>query len=83
MTRETAFFKGWSWFKVNNSGLALVPKLKFHSSVAKELKLEVRKFWGVISTAVELTGEKLVGGRGLLKEYSLHRKNPELSNICK
>ena len=30
--------------------------------MAKELKLKVRKFWGLISTFVEVTGEKLVGG---------------------
>ena len=27
----------------------------------KELKLEVRKFWGLNSTFVEVTGEKLLG----------------------
>ena len=35
--------------------------LKFYTSVAKELKLKVRKFWGLIPTFVEVTGEKLVG----------------------
>ena len=34
---------------------------KFYSSVAKELKLKVRKFWGLIPTLGEVTGEKLVG----------------------
>ena len=28
----------------------------------KRLKLKVRKFWGLIPTFVEVTGEKLVGG---------------------
>ena len=55
MTRETA---------VNNLGLTLVTNLKFQSSVAKGLKLKVRKFWRLIPTFVELTGEKLVGGGG-------------------
>ena len=29
--------------------------------MAKGLKLNVRKFWGLIPTLVEVTGEKLVG----------------------
>ena len=37
--------------------------LKFETSVAKELKLKVRKFWGLIPTFVEVTWEKQVGGR--------------------
>ena len=61
MTRKTAFFEGWSWFKFDNLGLALGTNLKFYNSVAKELKLKVRKFWGLIPTFVEVTGEKLVG----------------------
>ena len=35
--------------------------LKFKASLAKELKLKVRKFLGLIPTFVEVTGEKLVG----------------------
>ena len=62
MTRKTAFFEGWSWFKFNNLGLAQGIALKFYTSVAKGLKLKVRKFWGLIPTFVEVTGEKLVGG---------------------
>ena len=34
------FWVGWSWFKFNNLGLALVRTLKFYSSVAKGLNLE-------------------------------------------
>ena len=34
---------------------------KFYTSVAKELKLKVVKFWGLIRTFIELAGEKLVG----------------------
>ena len=59
MTRKTTFFEGWSWF--NNLGLALGTNLKFYTSVAKGLKLKVRKFWGLIPTFVEITEEKLVG----------------------
>ena len=56
------FFDGWSWFKFNNFGLASGTNLKFYASVAKGLKLKVRKFFGVVPTFVEVTGEKLVGG---------------------
>ena len=36
--------------------------LKSYTSVVKGLKLKVRKFWGLIPTFIEVTGEKLVGG---------------------
>ena len=36
--------------------------LTFYTSVAKGLKLKVRKSWGLIPTFAEVTGEKLVGG---------------------
>ena len=49
MTRKTALFDRWSRFKFNNLGVALGPKLKFYNSVAKGLKLKVRKFWGLSS----------------------------------
>ena len=35
--------------------------LKFYTSVVKELKLKVRKFWGPIPTFAEVTEGKLVG----------------------
>ena len=60
MTRKAKFFERWSWFKFNNLGLALGTNLKFHTSVAKRLKLKVRKFSGLIPTFVEVTEEKLV-----------------------
>ena len=62
MTRKITFFEGWSWFKFNNLGLALGTNLIFYTSVAKGLKLKVRRFWGPNHTSVEVTGEKLVGG---------------------
>ena len=62
MTRKTAFFEGWSWIKFNNLGPALDKNLKFYTSLAKGLKLKVKKFWGLVSTFVEVAGEKLVGG---------------------
>ena len=61
MTRKITVFEGWSWFKLNNLGLTLGTNLKFYTSVAKGLKLKVRKFWGLIPTFVEVTGEELVG----------------------
>ena len=60
MTRKTAFFEGWSWFKFDNLGLALGTKLKFYTNVDKGLKLKVKKLWG--PTFVEVSGEKLVEG---------------------
>ena len=39
---QKADFEGWSWFNVNNFGLALGMALKFYSSVAKRLKLKVK-----------------------------------------
>ena len=36
--------------------------LKFYASVAKGLKLKIRKCWGLIPKFVEVTGEKLVAG---------------------
>ena len=64
LTRKTTFFERWSWLNFNNLGLALGTNLKFYNSVAKELKLKVRKFWRLIPTFVEITWEKLVEGGG-------------------
>ena len=56
------------WPKFGNSstsmrevGLSLGMAFKSYTSVAKGLYLKVRKFWGVVLTFVEVTGEKLVG----------------------
>ena len=43
--------------------------LKFYTSVAKGLKLIVKKFWELIPTFVEVTGEKLVRGITLTYFY--------------
>ena len=45
-------------------GLALGTNLKFYASLSKGLKLKVRKFWGLIPTFIEVTGEELVGEGG-------------------
>ena len=47
-------------------GLALGANLKLCTSVAKGLKLKVRKFWGPNPPSVEVTEGKLVGGGGFL-----------------
>ena len=60
LTRKTNVFEGCSWFKFNNLGLALGMAFKFYTSVEKRLKLSVRKFWGLMSTFVEVL-ENLVG----------------------
>ena len=67
MTKKAAFFEEWSWFKFNNLGLALGTNLTFYTSLAKGLKLKVKKFLGLIPTFAEVTGEKLVGGGGFFE----------------
>ena len=62
LTRKTTIFDEWSWFRFNNLGLTLGKNLTFFTSVSKGLKLKVRKFWGLIPTFVEATGEKLLEG---------------------
>ena len=54
--------------------------LKFCTSVAKELKLKVRKFWELIPTFVEIIDEKLVGG--LFGPPILNRVKLGSCNIC-
>ena len=41
--------------KLNNLGLALGMAFKFYTNVAKESKLKVRKFWGLVLTFAEVT----------------------------
>ena len=82
MTRKTTFFEGWSWFKFNNLGLALGRNLKFYTSLSKGLRLKVRKFWGLILTFVEVTGEKLVRGWSFFGRLILNRINcPTLAKL--
>ena len=59
--QKNTLSEGWSWFKFNNLGLALGMALKIYITVTKQLKLKVRKFWGLVPTFVDVTGEKLVG----------------------
>ena len=59
----------------NNLGLVLGTNVKFYISVAKGLKLKVKKFLGLILTFVEVTGEKLVGGL-VFKKFAKCQKTP-------
>ena len=58
--KKNAFFEGKSWFKFNYLGVALCMALKFYVSVAKGLKLKVRKFLGIIFTFAQGTGENWI-----------------------
>ena len=59
---EEPLFWGVVLVQFNNLRLTLSMNLKFYTCMAKGLKLKARKFWGLIPTFLEVTGEKLVGG---------------------
>ena len=48
------------WFKFNNLGLTQGIALTFYTSVAKGLKLKVRKFRRLIRTFAEVTGKNIL-----------------------
>ena len=52
-------------------GLALGMALKFYTSVAKELKVQIRRFWGIIIAFVEDTLEKMGVAPPLILRLSL------------
>ena len=61
--------------------------MKFDAIVAKESKLKVRKFWGLIPTFVEITGEKLAGGTLFAPSPTPHMnevkdKTPNVNNLA-
>ena len=56
--QKNLLFGECSWLKLNKLRLAVGIALKFYGSVENGLKLNVRKFWGLIPTFVE---EKLQG----------------------
>ena len=62
LTTKNTFFEECSWFRFNNLGLALAMALIIYTSVAKGLKLKVKRFWGLIPKFVKFAREKLVGG---------------------
>ena len=59
--------------------------LKFYASVAKVLKLKVRKLRGLILMFVEVSGEKLVGkgkgGGGVFTSPILNKNNDVIKQI--
>ena len=85
MTRKTAFFEGWSWFKFNNLGVALGTNLKFYTSLSKGSKLKVRKFWRANSYVCRSYRGKT--GRGAFLHFSIILQNifyaAEVANLCK
>ena len=81
MTGKTTSFEAWSWFRFNNLELALAMVLKFYTSMAKGLKLEVRKFWELIPMFVEVTGEKLEGGPFCLSAIQNRVDGHEISQV--
>ena len=69
LTRKTNFLRGaCSWFNFNKYicmvGMVVMVgrDLRFYTSVAKGLKVKLRKFWGLIHTFVEVTEKKMLGG---------------------
>ena len=65
LPEKPVFFEGLAWYKFNKLGLALVMALKFYISLAKGLKLKVRKFFGLFHTFTEDTREKVEGDSGV------------------
>ena len=72
--RKTIFLSGALGSSLINLGLALDMALKFYSSVAKVLKLKVKKVFGLILTFVEATGKKLVRGTPILNRVKTRVK---------
>ena len=50
--------------------MTLGTNLKFYTSVTKGLTIKVRKFWVLIRTFVEVTGENLAGGLPILNRVN-------------
>ena len=67
---EPLFLGCQPWFKVKYLGLAPGFASKSYASVAKGLRLKVRRCCRLIPTFVEVTGEKLAGGLPPLPPYS-------------
>ena len=59
LDQKTFLFEGLSWFRFNYLGLVLGMTSKYDSSLAKGLKLRVRKFWRLISTFKKPAGENV------------------------
>ena len=61
LTKKTSFLAGCSWFKFNNLVVELGVAMTFYANEPKSVKLKLRNFCGLISTFLEVTGEKLAG----------------------
>ena len=84
MTRKIAFFEGWSWFKVNNLGLALGKNLKFDISLSKGLKIKGQKVLGAnFYTCTSYRGKTGRGGAGFLASPILNKVNKVIDNAKK
>ena len=77
MTRKTDFLSG-GLVQVQQFGTGTRHELEIYTTVAKGLKLKVRKFWRLIIIFVEVTGEKLEGGRAAFCSPILNRVKLEL-----
>ena len=75
MTKKKHFFETLSWLKFNNLRLGLGMTVKVYTSVAKVLKLKVRKDWELSLSFVEVTGEKPDGGGSLSPSPILNKVN--------
>ena len=67
-----------SWFQFNSLRLVLGMDLNIYTSVTKDWKIwtKILKVFGLFSTFLEVTGERLVnGGLFTLTNLSLHKKN--------
>ena len=70
LTKKTAFFEAWPWFKFNNLGLALVMALKFLHQSGERVKTKTHKVllanfyvcrgWGGFLTPTILNRVKLM-----------------------
>ena len=60
--KQISFLVFDKFIRILLNSLARGMILKLYTSVGKGLKLKVKKIWGLSTTFVEITEEKLVGG---------------------
>ena len=83
--RVTKVWFGTSSISMIEKTVALGRALKFCTSVVKELKLKIRKFWWLIPTFVRVTGKELVGAlfTPILNRVQPTKLSYKLSKILK
>ena len=81
LTRKTAFFEGWSLRKFSDLRPTPGTNLKFYASVAKVLKLKVRRFLGLVPTFALVTEEKLLGNGGIWEHFCPPLTLPILNRV--